>query len=96
VNASRYREEHGFPDILISDHNSYLLNISYWTDLLEDEDKRLQGYNPEQLIVQNSYYAVYTAAPPVMVTVFVVGILGNVLLLSNFIRHKETRTFQNS
>jgi gastrin-releasing peptide receptor len=96
VNASQYREEHGFPDILISDHNSYLLNVSYWTDLLEDEDKRLQGYKSEQLIVQNIHYAVYTAAPPVMVTVFGVGILGNGLLLSIFIRHKETRTFQNS
>jgi hypothetical protein len=95
VNASKYRE-YDFSDILIPDRNSYLLNVRKWTDLLEDEDKRLQGNKSDQLRVQYIRYAIYTVAPLMKSAVFVIGITGNVLLLTILIRRKKTRKFQNS
>jgi gastrin-releasing peptide receptor len=38
----------------------------------------------------------YTVAPVILAIVLVVGMMGNGLLLTIFVRHKETRTFANS
>jgi gastrin-releasing peptide receptor len=96
VAASKYKEEHDFLAILISDHTSYFLEVSYWTDLLEEENKTLHGYKAKLCVAQDVKSVLYTVQPPVMSTVFVVGITGNGLLLTIFIRHKETMTFPNS
>jgi hypothetical protein len=94
-NASKYKDL-DFLDILISDHNSYLLNVSYWNALLEGEIERMHGLKSQDVIVEHFLFVMYTAAPLVIATLFVVGMTGNVLLLTIFIRHKEARKFQNS
>jgi gastrin-releasing peptide receptor len=95
VNASKYRE-YDFSDILISDRNSYLLNVNNWTDLLEDEKETQHRYKSKQVTAEHIRFLLDTVAPPVISTFFVVGITGNGLLLTIFIRHKKIRTFQNS
>jgi hypothetical protein len=94
-NASKYKE-HDFLDILISNQTSYFLNVSHWTDLLEKSNERLDRYKTKLTEAQQVKFVLYTVETPMMATVFIVGITGNGVLLTIFIRHKEIRTFPNS
>jgi hypothetical protein len=96
MKTQKYKEEHDFLDILIPDRNSSLLNVSYWADLLGDENKRQHRYKSKQVTEEHIRFLLYTVEPPVIATAFVVVIKGNGLLPRIFMRHKETRTFQKS
>jgi hypothetical protein len=70
--------------------------VRYWNYLLENGNETLHRYKTKLFGARHDQFMLYTAQPPVMATVFIVGITGNGLLLTTFIRHKETRTFPNS
>jgi hypothetical protein len=59
-------------------------------------EMRLHRYKTELFGAKQDQFMLYTAEAPMMATIFVVGITGNGLRLTIFIRHKETRTFPNS
>jgi hypothetical protein len=96
VNVSKYKEENDFLTVLMSNHTSHFLDVRYWTRLLENENEELRRYKEKLLGAQHDQFLLYTVKPAVTAIVFVVGIAGNGLLLTIFIRHKETRTFPNS
>jgi hypothetical protein len=93
VNASKYKEEREFLAFLISNHNSNFLEVSIWILRLEERKEALQECKSHQFRAQHVSFILCTVWPLAVSIAFVVGITGNGLLLTVFIRHKETRTF---
>jgi hypothetical protein len=96
VNVSKYEEENDFLTVLMSNHTSHFLDVCYWTRLLDNGNETLRRYKEKLFGAQHDQFILYQVKPAVTAIVFVVGIAGNGLLLTIFIRHKETRTFPNS
>jgi len=74
----------------------HFLDTQYWTEILEHENKLLVYYQTELYDVQHWQFLIYKVTPVIVAIVLAVGITGNGLLLTIFVRHKETRTFGNS
>jgi hypothetical protein len=96
ASMSKYKEEHDFLNFLLSSHISHLLDVRYWEHLMHDYNDTLQMYETKLSELRRSQFILYTVKPIIMVAVLIVGTAGNALLLSIFIRHKETRTLPNS
>jgi gastrin-releasing peptide receptor len=94
VKASKDKEENASLDISVSHDNLYLLDDDFWNYKLELHNKFLKSNKSANVTVEHVRFLLYTANPPMMAIVFVIGITGNGLLLTIFIRRKERRTFQ--
>ncbi|KDR18865.1 uncharacterized protein LOC110830453 [Zootermopsis nevadensis] len=96
ANMSKYKEQDDLLAVLIPNHTRNFFDVRQWADLLENETETLQIYRTNLFAAERDRFIAYTVKPAVTATVFVVGMAGNGLLLTIFVRHKETRTFPNS
>jgi gastrin-releasing peptide receptor len=71
-------------------------NAQYWANLFEQETKVLVLYKTKLLEGHHMQNLMYKMTPVIVAIALVVGITGNGLLLTIFVRHKETRTLANS
>jgi len=92
----RYMSEHTdgitFINIITSSTISLFLDARYWAELTEQETKVLVYYQTWLREVQHMQFMMYQMTPLIVATVLVLGVTGNGLLLTVFVRHKETRT----
>ena len=93
---SEHTNRNPFINITTSGRMWRFLNFQYWTNLLEQETQVLVNYQTQLLDVKLDNFLMYKVTPVIMAVVLLVGITGNGLLLTVFVRHKETRTLQNS
>ena len=89
---------HGNPLInVITSRNIWrFLDAQYWARSLEQETQVLDNYQTMLLEVQDAELDMNKVTPVILAVILVVGITGNGLLLTIFVRHKETRTLANS
>ena len=96
----RYMSEHTdgnpFINVITSGWIWRFFNAQYWAKLVEEETKVLVSYQTKLLEVHFWQFMQYKVTPVIVVSVLLVGITGNGLLLTIFVRHKETRTLANS
>jgi hypothetical protein len=87
----------GFPFITVtrSSEISRLFDPQCWAKLLEQETHILDTYQSWMREVDELKFVIYKVQPVIITIVLVVGMTGNGLLLTVFVRHKEMRTFPN-
>ena len=95
-NMSEHKEGNPFIDVITSGKIWRFVDEKYWAKLLEQEPELLVYYQTEVRGAQHNLFMRYTVTPVIVTIVLVVGIIGNGLLLTIFVRHKETRTLPNS
>jgi gastrin-releasing peptide receptor len=95
-NMSEHKHRNPFINVITSGMISPFLDAQYWTKLLEKETQLLVYYQTELRNAQHEQFVHYVVTPVIMVIVLVVGMTGNGLMMTIFIRHKETRTVANS
>lgn len=96
VNMSQQNAENAFTKVMTSSNISRLLDAQYWENLVEDETQALQELKTYLPGLRHDQFVRCTLKPVITAIVLVVGIAGNGLLLTIFMRHKETRTLANS
>jgi gastrin-releasing peptide receptor len=95
-NMSEHKDGNYFTNVITSSNISRYLDAQYWENVLEQKPEIL-AYNQTQLHEKELINFFRKKVTPVlMAIVLVVGITGNGLLLTIFVRHKETRTPANS
>ena len=95
-NLSEHKDGNPFINAITSSNISRFLDAQYWAKLLEEENEMLDYYQTELRLAEHTQFIGYQVTPVIMAIVLVVGITGNGLLLTIFVRHKETRTLANS
>ena len=95
-NMSEHTEGNPFINIITSGKIWRFVDAQYWAKYLEEESQVLAYYQTWLLESQYIRFVVYKLTPVVMAIVLVVGMTSNGLLLTIFVRHKETRTVANS
>jgi gastrin-releasing peptide receptor len=95
-NMSEYTDGNPFINVVSSGKIWRFVNAQYWAKLHEEESKLLVNFQTMLLEVQHWQFIMYQVAPVIVAIVLVVGIMGNGLLLTIFVKHKETRTIANS
>jgi gastrin-releasing peptide receptor len=95
-NMSKHTDGNRFINVITSGNVWRFVDAQYWAKLNEEETKLLVNYQTMLHEVQNWEFIMYKLAPVIVAIVLVVGIMGNGLLLTIFVRHKETRTLANS
>jgi len=93
---SEHKDGNLFITVITSSNISRFLDALYWAKLLEEETEILVYYQTELSRSEHIQFMRYQVTPVIIAIVLVVGITGNGLLLTIFIRHKETRTVANS
>ena len=93
---SEHKDGNPFLNVIKSSKISRLLDAQHWAKILEEEPKMLVYYQTQLRGAQKIQFMRYKVTPVIMAIVFVVGITGNGLLLTIFVRHNETRTVANS
>ena len=74
----------------------HFFNTQYLAIKLEQENKTLNYYQTWLRERQYWQFVIYKVKPVIVTIVLVVGMTGNGILLTIFVRHKETRTNTNS
>jgi gastrin-releasing peptide receptor len=95
-NMSEHKDGNPFINVITSGKIWRFVNAQYWAKLIEEETKFFVIYQTMLREMQHWYFIMYQVAPVIVAIVLVVGIIGNGLLLTIFIRHKEMRTLANS
>jgi len=95
-NMSEHTDGNPFLNVVTSSNISRFFDAQYWATILENKPKTLICYETELRGAQQNQFMLYKVTPVIIAIVLVVGITGNGLLLIIFVRHKETRTLQNS
>jgi len=95
-NMSEHKDGNHFINVITSSKISRFLNAQYWAKTLEKGTEMLVNYQTQLRGAKQMQFMWYTVTPVIMAIVLVVGITGNGLLLTIFVRHKETRTLANS
>jgi hypothetical protein len=95
-NMSEHTDENPFIYIISTGWISGFLDVQNWTRLVEKQTQVLVYYQTILRDLQDKKFVTYTVEPVIGAIVIVVGMMGNGLLLSIFVRHKETRTLANS
>jgi gastrin-releasing peptide receptor len=95
-NMSEHKEGNPFINAITSSNISRFLDVEYMAKLLEEETQVFVQYQTELRGALHDQFVIYTVRPVIMAIVLVVGLTGNGLLLTIFVRHKETRTPANS
>jgi gastrin-releasing peptide receptor len=95
-NMSEHTDGNPLINIITSGTMSCFVDAQYWTELIEQQTQVLVQYQTMLRVVQHKQFVFYTVAPVIVMIVLVMGITGNGLLLTIFVRHKETRTLANS
>jgi len=95
-NMSEHKHRNPFINVITSGLIRRSLDAQLLAKLLEEETQFLVYCQTELRDVQHKQFVQDTVVPVIGAIVFVVGITGNGLLLTIFVRHKETRTLANS
>ena len=95
-NMSKRADGNPFIKVVTSGKIWRFVDAQYWAKHLEEETHVLVFFQTMLLEMQNTRFVMDQVTPVVMAIVLVVGMPGNGLLLTIFIRHKETRTLANS
>jgi len=95
-NMSEHTDGNPFKNVVISSNISRFLDAQYWATILENKPENLVYYQTELRGAQQNQFMWYKVTPVIIAIVLAAGITGNGLLLIIFVRHKETRTLQNS
>jgi gastrin-releasing peptide receptor len=95
-NMSEHTDGTPFIDVITSGMISRFLDAQYWAKLLERQTQVLVNYQTLLHEEQHGQFVGDVVVPIIGAIVLVVGMTGNGLLLTIFIRHKETRTLANS
>jgi gastrin-releasing peptide receptor len=85
-----------FTNVMVSGSMWRFVNAQYWANENEKKTAWLVQYQTWLREIQNIQFLFYKVQPVIISIFLVVGITGNGLLLTIFVRHKETRTVQNS
>jgi len=95
-NISEHTDRNPFINVITSGSIWRFLDAQYWAKILEEQTQGLVYYQTKLRDVQQEDFVEYTVVPVIVAIVFVVGMASNGLLLTIFVRHKETRTLANS
>jgi len=95
-NMSEHKDGNPFTNVITSSNISRFFHAQYWAKILENGPEMLVKNQTVVRGAQHIQFMKYTLMPVIMALVLVVGITGNGLLLTIFVRHKETRTLANS
>jgi len=95
-NMSEHTDGNPFINVVTSGMISRFHNAQYWAKLLEKQTHVLVTYEIWLHEVQHIQFMMYQVTPVIVAIVLVLGITGNGLLLTIFVRYKETRTLANS
>jgi hypothetical protein len=93
---SEHKDENPFINIITSGWIWCFVDAQHWAKIAEEQTRVLVYYQTQLREVQGEVFVRYVVVPVILAIVFVVGMTGNGLLLSIFVRHKETRTLANS
>ena len=93
---SEHTDRNPFINVITSGWIWRFLYAQHWAKLLEKQTQKLVKYQTQLREVQQEVFVKNTVVPVIVAIVFVVGMTGNGLLLTIFVRHKETRTLPNS
>jgi hypothetical protein len=94
-NMSEHKDGNPFINAITSGNTSRFFDAQYWAKQLDQETQVFVKYQTELRSVQDDEFLMYTATPVTMAAVLVVGMTGNGVMLTVFVRHKETRTIAN-
>jgi len=95
-NMSEHTDGHPVIHVITSTSTSRFFDAQYWAKLFEQETKVLVLYKTKLLEGHHLQNLMYKMTPVIVAIVLVVGITGNGLLLTIFVRQKEMRTLANS
>ena len=93
---SEYKYGNTFINVITSSWIWRFLDAQHWARILEQETQVLVNYQTELRDLQHEEFVKYIVVPVIGAIVLLVGMMGNGLLLTIFVRHKETRTLANS
>jgi hypothetical protein len=93
---SEHKDGNPFINVITSSNISRFLDAQYWAKLIQQETQALFENQTKLHDVQHARFVMYKVAPVIVAIFLVVGMTSNGLLLTIFVRHKETRTIQNS
>jgi hypothetical protein len=96
TNMSEHTYGHNFIYVIISTETRRFFDAQYWTEQFEQETKMLVDYKTKLLEDHHLQELMQQVTPVIVAIVLVVGITCNGLLLTIFVRHKETRTLANT
>ena len=85
-----------FINVITSGLTSRFVYAQYWAMLLEQETNLLAEYETSMSELLDWHFRMYKVMPVIVAIILVLGITGNGLLLTIFVRHKETRTPANT
>ena len=95
-NMSEHIDGNPFLNVMISGSKWCFVNAQCLSNVTEEKSQRLIRYQTWLREEQNVQFFLYKVQPVIIMIFLVVGITGNGLLLTIFVKHKETRTIQNS
>jgi hypothetical protein len=93
---SEHKDGNPFINVITSSNISRFLDAQYWAKIVEQQTQVLVYFQTQLHDVQHAFVVLYNVQPVILAIVLVVGMTSNGLLLTIFVRHKETRTIQNS
>jgi gastrin-releasing peptide receptor len=94
-NMSEHKDGNPFINAITSGNTSRFFDAQYWAKQLDQETAVLDNYQTELSDLQHIQFVMYRVEAVIIIIIFVVGMAGNGLLLTVFVRHKETRTIAN-
>jgi gastrin-releasing peptide receptor len=95
-NMSEHKDGNPFINVIKSGRIWRFIDTQYWEKELEKENNLLVLIQTSLHALQNWHNFSFKVAPVIVAIVLVVGITGNGLMLTIFVRHEETRTLANS
>jgi hypothetical protein len=95
-NMSEHTYVNPFINVLTSGKISRFLEVQYWEKQLEQETRVLVQYQTKLRNTKHKQFVWYNVSFVLNAIVLVMGMTSNGLLLTIFVRHKETRTLANS
>ena len=93
---SEHKDGNPFINAISSSTISRFVDTQYWEVQLIQEAVVLFKYQTCMREAQDIDFILYKVTPVIMAIILVVGMTGNGLLLTIFVKHKETRTIANS
>jgi gastrin-releasing peptide receptor len=95
-NMSEHKDGNPFINVATSGSLFRFVDPEYWAEILQKQTELLVKDQTYMLKVQLWRFVHYKVGPVIVAIVFAVGMTGNGILLTIFVRHKETRTLANS
>ena len=95
-NMLQHAHRNPFINVITSGTISRFVDAQYWAKVLEQETNLLAEYETLLSVLLDWHFMAHNVIPVIVAIVLMIGITGNGLLLTIFVRHKETRTPANT